>query len=63
MIHSQVQLKWLEPMDRKVVWLRASGERWNTVCCKLGLQHRRARALALRAVCDCPEAEPPNQAI
>jgi hypothetical protein len=27
-------LKWLAPADRKIVWLRASGERWKEVCWK-----------------------------
>src|ERR1700730_17181418 len=31
-------LNWLEPTDRKVIWLRASGERWKTVCWKVGLR-------------------------
>ncbi len=35
-------LKWLEPIHRKIVWLRASGERWKTVCWKVGLQRAAA---------------------
>ena len=35
-------LNWLEPTDRKVIWLRASGERWKTVCWKVGLQRAAA---------------------
>lgn len=44
-------LKWLEPMDRKLVWLRASGERWNTVCWKVGLQRAAGHEHWLYALC------------
>ena len=44
-------LKWLEPTDRKVVWLRASGERWKTVCWKVGLQRAAAHEHWLYALC------------
>lgn len=44
-------LKWLEPIDRKVVWLRASGERWKTVCWKVGLQRAAAHEHWLYALC------------
>jgi hypothetical protein len=30
-------LIWLEPIDRKIVWLRSNGERWKTICWKVGL--------------------------
>jgi len=30
-------LRWLEPDDAKIVWLRASGERWKGICWKVGL--------------------------
>jgi hypothetical protein len=30
-------LHWLEPIDAKIVWLRATGERWKAVCWKVGL--------------------------
>jgi hypothetical protein len=30
-------LHWLDPLDAKIVWLRASGERWKGVCWKVGL--------------------------
>jgi Domain of unknown function (DUF6362) len=35
-------LNWLKPTDRKVIWLRASGERRKTVCWKVGLQRAAA---------------------
>lgn len=44
-------LKWLEPVDRKIVWLRASGERWKTVCWKVGLQRAAAHEHWLYALC------------
>ena len=39
-----VWLSWLEPIDARIVWLRASGERWKVVCWQVGL----ARAAAHR---------------
>jgi hypothetical protein len=30
-------LHWLEPVDAKIVWLRAVGERWKAICWKVGL--------------------------
>jgi hypothetical protein len=39
-------LHWLEPIDAKIVWLRAAGEPWKAICWKVGLvrsaahQHR-----------------------
>ena len=30
-------LHWLEPLDAKIVWLRAGGERWKGICWKVGL--------------------------
>jgi hypothetical protein len=44
-------LKWLEPTDRKVMWLRASGERWKTVCWKVGLQRAAAHEHWLYGLC------------
>jgi len=37
-------LRWLEPDDARIVWLRASGERWKVICWKAGM----ARATAHR---------------
>ena len=39
-----VWLSWLEPDDARIVWLRASGERWKAICWQVGL----ARAAAHR---------------
>jgi hypothetical protein len=44
-------LLWLESMDAKIVWLRASGERWKTVCWKVGLQRAAAHQHWLYALC------------
>ena len=30
-------LAWLDPVDAKIVWLRANGERWKAICWKVGL--------------------------
>jgi len=35
-------LLWLGPLDAKIVWRRASGERWKSICWSVGL----ARAAA-----------------
>ena len=46
-------LNLLEPIDRKVIWLRASGERWKTVCWKVGLRRAAAHehwVFALRVI-------------
>lgn len=44
-------LKWLEPIDAKIVWHRASGERWKTVCWKVGLARAAAHEHWLYALC------------
>ena len=52
-------LNWLEPTDRKVIWLRASGVRWKVVCGTVGLA---------RAAChehwlfDCRTSQRPSSA-
>jgi len=30
-------LAWLDPTEAKIVWLRASGERWKEICWRVGL--------------------------
>jgi hypothetical protein len=30
-------LAWLDPVDAKIVWLRATGEHWKAICWKVGL--------------------------
>jgi Domain of unknown function (DUF6362) len=44
-------LKWLEPMDRKIVWLRASGMRWKNVCGIVGLGRAACHEHWLHALC------------
>lgn len=44
-------LMWLEPADRKLVWMRASGERWKVVCYSLGLARSAAHQHWLYALC------------
>jgi Domain of unknown function (DUF6362) len=44
-------LRWLEPDDAKIVWLRANGERWKAVCWKVGLSRTAANQHWLYAVC------------
>lgn len=44
-------LTWLEPIDRKIVWLRASGERWKAVCYQVGLARAAANEHWLYALC------------
>jgi hypothetical protein len=43
-------LAWLEPVDAKIVWLRASGERWKTICQSVGLARTAANAHWLYAL-------------
>jgi hypothetical protein len=35
-------LRWLEQVDAKIVWLRATGVRWKDVCYKVGLERSAA---------------------
>jgi len=44
-------LPWLEPIDARIVWLRASGERWKTICWKVGLGRTAANQHWLYALC------------
>ena len=37
-----VWLQWLEPMDAKIVWSRALGERWKATCSRAGLSRTAA---------------------
>jgi hypothetical protein len=30
-------LRWVDPIDAKIVWLRSNGDRWKTICWKVGL--------------------------
>jgi hypothetical protein len=44
-------LAWLEPLDAKIVWLRATGERWKAICWKIGLARAAANEHWLYALC------------
>jgi hypothetical protein len=44
-------LAWLDPVDAKIVWLRATGERWKAVCWKVGLVRSAAHQHWLYALC------------
>jgi hypothetical protein len=44
-------LVWLEPMDRKIVWRRANGERWKAVCGLVGLTRSAAHQHWMFALC------------
>ena len=41
----------LDPVDGKIIWLRAYGERWKTICWKVGLQRSAAHEHWLYALC------------
>lgn len=44
-------LAWLEPREAKIVWLRASGERWKAICWKMGLARTAAHQHWMFALC------------
>jgi uncharacterized protein DUF6362 len=44
-------LRWLEPAEAKIVWLRASGVRWKEICWKVGLARTAANQRWLYALC------------
>lgn len=44
-------LLWLEPMDAKIVWMRATGERWKAICWKVGLSRAAANERWLYGLC------------
>ena len=41
----------LDPIDGKIIWLRAYGERWKTICWKVGLRRSAAHEHWLYALC------------
>lgn len=41
----------LDPIDSRIVWLRAYGERWKTICCTVGLQRSAAHEHWRYALC------------
>lgn len=44
-------LSWLEPTAAKIIWLRAAGERWKTICWTVGLQRSAAHQHWLYGLC------------
>jgi hypothetical protein len=43
--------KGLDPVDSKIVWLRASGKRWKSICWEVGLTRAAAHQHWLYALC------------
>ena len=37
MDNALVWLQWLEPIDARIVWGRAAGKRWKSICCIAGM--------------------------
>ena len=44
-------LRWLDPTDAKIVWLRATGTRWKDVCYKVGLARSSANERWVYGLC------------
>ncbi len=44
-------LGWLDPVDARIIWLRASGKRWKEVCWTSGLARAAAHQHWLFALC------------
>lgn len=44
-------LSWLDATDAKVLWLRASGERWKAICWKVGMARTAAHEHWLYGLC------------
>ena len=44
-------MAWLEPIDSKIAWLRASGTRWKEICWAVGLARAAAHEHWLYALC------------
>ncbi len=51
MDEAMIWLTWLEVDDARIVWLRASGERWKTICWKVGLARSAAHERWMYALC------------
>lgn len=41
----------LDPIDGKIIWMRAYGERWKTICWAVGLQRSAAHQRWIYALC------------
>lgn len=44
-------MPWLEPVDAKITWLRASEMRWKSICWSVGLARATAHEHLLYALC------------
>ena len=44
-------MPWLEPIDAKIAWLRASGTRWKEICWEVGLARAAAHEHWVYALC------------
>jgi hypothetical protein len=44
-------MPWLEPIDAKIAWLRASGTRWKEICWEVGLARAAAHEHWIYALC------------
>ena len=44
-------MPWLEPVEAKIAWLRASGTRWKEICWEVGLARAAAHEHWLYALC------------
>ena len=44
-------MPWLEPVDAKIAWLRASGTRWKEICWEVGLARAAAHEHWLYSLC------------
>ena len=44
-------MPWLEPIDAKIAWLRASGTRWKEICWEVGMARAAAHEHWLYALC------------
>ena len=44
-------LPWLDPIDARIVWLRASGEPWKVICWKVGMARTAAHQHWMFGLC------------
>ncbi|CAA7624198.1 DUF6362 family protein [Magnetospirillum sp. SS-4] len=44
-------LTWLDPVDAKIAWLRANGDRWKVICWSVGMQRSAVHQHWLYGLC------------
>lgn len=44
-------LTWLDPVDARIVWLRANGDRWKVICWSVGMQRSAVHQHWLYGLC------------